>query len=281
MIDVKNVSYRYKGSKHPVFENFSLQIKEGSICGLLAPNGVGKSTLLYLMMGGLLPEKGRGGCVEIDGIDVARRSYDVLSLLYLLPEEVELPSELFSQYVRARVPFYKDFSREVLADCLREFGLPQDSDIRTLSMGQRKKLAVSFALATRAKYLLMDEPTNGLDIESKSSFRRLIARHVGDGQTLVISTHLLADVETLLDHVIMLGQTDDYAPSQLLMDCDVSLLAEQYAFDVRTQVADADPDVLYSARRADGLHTLALRRPDDEETPLDLELLYKYVVNKK
>jgi ABC-2 type transport system ATP-binding protein len=277
MIDIKNLSYRYRGTEHPVFDNFSLQLAEGSIYGLLAPNGVGKSTLLCLIMGGLLPDKGKGGGVQVDGFDVARRSYEVLRLLYLLPEEMELPPVSLSKYVRAREPFYQDFSREVLADCLREFGLPADPDLGTLSMGQRKKVAISFALATRSKYLLLDEPTNGLDIAAKSSFRRVVARHVGDGQTALLSTHQLADVDSLLDHVVVLGQKSEHAAAQLLLDSSVADIAARYTFELHSAASDTDPDVLFCERRADGLHTLAHRHADDGETPVDLELIYKYL----
>jgi ABC-2 type transport system ATP-binding protein len=174
MIDIKNLSYRYRGTEHPVFDNFSLQLAEGSIYGLLAPNGVGKSTLLCLIMGGLLPDKGKGGGVQVDGFDVARRSYEVLRLLYLLPEEMELPPVSLSKYVRAREPFYQDFSREVLADCLREFGLPADPDLGTLSMGQRKKVLLARSLCEPAQLYLWDEPLNYIDILSRGQIEELL-----------------------------------------------------------------------------------------------------------
>lgn len=278
MINIKNLSYCYRGTEHPVFDDFSLQLAEGNIYGLLAPNGVGKSTLLCLIMGGLLPDKGKGGSVQVDGFDVARRSYEVLRLLYLLPEEMELPPVSLGKYVRAREPFYQDFSREVLADCLREFGLPDDPDLGTLSMGQRKKVAICFALATQTKYLLMDEPTNGLDIEGKGQFRRLMARHIGDGQTVVISTHLLADVATLLDHLVLLGRSADNGPARLLLDASLTDIAAQYTFTLLPSDRVSDSDVLYSERSADGLRAIFRRHADDEESPVDLELLYKYLV---
>lgn len=278
MIDIQKLSYNYGRRGALVFSDFSLHLDEGCVYGLLAPNGVGKSTLLCLIMGGLLPDKAKGGCVLVDGQPSASRTHDVLRRLYLLPEEVALPSVKFDTYVRTRDPFYKDFSREVLDDCLCEFGLPQNPDIASLSMGQRKKVAICFALATQTKYLLMDEPTNGLDIEGKGQFRRLMARHIGDGQTVVISTHLLADVATLLDHVVLLGRSADNGPARLLLDSSLTDIAAQYTFTLLPSDCVSDSDVLYSERSADGLRAILRRHADDEESPVDLELLYKYLV---
>lgn len=278
MIDIHKLQFRYSGAKHPVFQDFSLQIHEGSVVGLLAPNGVGKSTLLYLMTGLLLAKTGNGS-IMVDGEDVTQRSHAALSQLYLLPEENTLPPTVLNKYVRARVPFYKDFSEEVLCSCLNEFGLPANPDIRELSMGQRKKVAISFAVATGTKYLLMDEPTNGLDIASKGQFRRIVAQHIADDRTLLLSTHQLADVEPLLDHFVMLGNNSENGTAQLLLDSSVTDLTQQYVCDLRPSLSADDSDVLYSERCADGVRVLLRRQADDDETPLNLELLYKYVIS--
>ena len=83
-------------------------------------------------------------------------------------------------------------------------------------MGQKKKVFMSFALATGTRFLLMDEPTNGLDIPSKSQFRKVIANNMTEDRTLIISTHQVHDVESLLDHIIIMNQ------SQLLLDASIS-----------------------------------------------------------
>ena len=277
MIDINKIKFRYSGAKHPVFQDFSLRIHEGSVVGLLAPNGVGKSTLLYLMTGLLLPKKVEGS-IMVDGEDVTQRSHAALSQLFLLPEENTLPPTALNKYVRVRVPFYKNFSEEVLRSCLNEFGLPPNPDIRELSMGQRKKVAISFAVATGTKYLFMDEPTNGLDIASKGQFRRIVAQHIADDRTLLLSTHQLADIEPLLDHVVLLGRSADIGSARLLLDASLTDIAAQYTFTLLPSDRVSDSDVLYSERSADGLRAILRRHPDDEETPVDLELLYKYLV---
>jgi ABC-2 type transport system ATP-binding protein len=164
-------------------------------------------------------------------------------------------------------PFYPAFSDDILHRCMDEFHLPLDARLNQLSMGDKKKALMSFALATNVRYLLMDEPTNGLDLPSKKQFRKVIATTMTEERTLIIATHQLHDVEALLDHVLILQG------SKLLLNASVADLCEQYTFDVRSNDALTD-DVLYSERTPQGNATLSFRQPDDEETPLNLELLF-------
>ena len=110
------------------------------------------------------------------------------------------------QYVKLNAPFYPRFSREVLEECLKDFELTTDLKLQALSMGQKKKVFMSFALAANTRYLLMDEPTNGLDIPSKSQFRKVVTQNMNDERTVIISTHQVHDVESLLDHILILSQ---------------------------------------------------------------------------
>ena len=95
-------------------------------------------------------------------------------------------------------------------------------------MGQRKKAYIAFAMATNTRYLLMDEPTNGLDIPSKSQFRKVIARHMSEDRTVVISTHQVHDVEQMLDHIVMLDQRS------VLLNASMQDIQDQYTFEYRT-----------------------------------------------
>lgn len=192
MINVNHIDFSYGRRKPLVFSDFSLELPVGKICGLLGKNGTGKSTLLYLMSGLLRVQK---GIITFDGQDVTKRLPEVLSDIFIVPEEIELPSLSMEQYVRVNAPFYPKFSYEVLDECLKDFELPTHLDLRGLSMGQKKKAFMSFALATGTRLLLMDEPTNGLDIPSKSLFRKVVSRHMSDNRTLVISTHQVRDVD--------------------------------------------------------------------------------------
>ena len=203
MIEVRNIRFSYPGQKHLVFDDFSLMLGGNNIYGLLGKNGTGKSTLLYLISGLLRP---KSGTVRVDGTDSWRREVGMLQEMFLVPEEFELPAMSLEQYVRLNAPFYPRFSRDILNACLNEFDLSTDIRLGSLSMGQTKKAFLSFALATNTQLLLMDEPTNGLDIPSKSQFRKVVTQNMSEERTVIISTHQVHDVERLLDHVVMIDR---------------------------------------------------------------------------
>ena len=199
MINIQNIKFAY--SREVVLDDFSLQFDKGGIYGLLGKNGTGKSTLLYLMMGLLRPQK---GIVSIDGIDATLRRPEVLSEMFLVPEEYDLPTISLKSYVKAIKPFYPRFSEDLLKQCLDNFEMGTDINLGELSMGQKKKVYMSIALASGTRYLLMDEPTNGLDILSKSQFRKVVIEGMTEDKTIIISTHQVHDVELLLDHVCII-----------------------------------------------------------------------------
>ena len=270
MIEIQNVRFSYTSKDAAVFDGFCLQLEQNKVYGLLGENGTGKSTLLYLLMGLLHPCEGH---IVLDGIDVSRRKRETLQQMYIVPEEFDLPPMRFTDYVKTYRPFYPTFSDDTLRRCMEEFHLPKDAQLNQLSMGEKKKALMSFALATNVRYLLMDEPTNGLDVPSKKQFRKVIATTMTEERTLIIATHQLHDVEALLDHVLILQR------SQLLLDASVADLCEKYTFDIRSNDA-LDDDILYTERTPQGNATLSLRQPDDEETPLSLELLFNAVTSK-
>ena len=271
MIDIKNISFRYAGSKNQIFSDFSLQLKENNIYGLLCKNGTGKSTLLYLISGLLRPSK---GTVMVDGMKSIDRRPEMYEELFIVPEEFDLPSMTLDKYVSINQPFYPHFNREVLESCLSDFELPSSISLQELSMGQKKKVFMSFALAAGTRLLLMDEPTNGLDIPSKVQFRRVVANNMTDDRTLIISTHQVHDVESLLDHILILNQ------KRLLLDASVGDICERYSFEYRTPGTATD-DVLYSEPSVQGNAVISPRTPDMPETPLNLELLFNAVILDK
>jgi ABC-2 type transport system ATP-binding protein len=200
MISIQNIKFGYR-SYQRVLDDFSLDFGQSGIYGLLGKNGTGKSTLLYLMMGLLRPQKGD---VTIDGVSASLRTPEVLREMFLVPEEYDLPRISLRGYVKAIKPFYPRFSDEILERSLASFEMTSDIDLGSLSMGQKKKIYMSVALAANTRYLLMDEPTNGLDILSKSQFRKALIESMSDDKTVIISTHQVHDVELLLDHVCII-----------------------------------------------------------------------------
>ena len=266
MIDVKNISFKYAGQKDLVFDDFSLSLEANRIYGLLGKNGTGKSTLLYLISGLLRPKT---GSVSYDGVETKLRKPETLSEIFIAPEEFDLPAMSLEQYVKINEPFYPRFSRDVLEACLKDFELTTDLKLNALSMGQKKKVFMSFALAAGTKVLLMDEPTNGLDIPSKSQFRKVIAQHMTEDRTLIISTHQVHDVESLLDHILILS------PQKLLLNASVAEIQEKYTFEYRTP--DQMQDVLYAEPSLQGNAVVAPRKADSPETQVNLELLFNAV----
>lgn len=271
MIQVQDIEFRYPGSKHRVFKDFSLTLQENNIYGLLGKNGTGKSTLLYLISGLL---RQQSGTILVDGIPAQERKADLLKDIFMVPEEFELPSISLATYVKINKDFYPNFSQEVLESCLKDFELPLSLDLSELSMGQKKKVFMSFALATGTRFLLMDEPSNGLDIPSKSQFRKVIANNMTDDRTLIISTHQVHDVESLLDHIIIMNQ------SQLLLDASVGEICEKYTFKYRTP-QEMDDTVLYTEPTLQGNAAICKRQEEDKETQMNLELLFNAVINGK
>ena len=217
MIDIKNVTFEYTSSAQ-VLENFSLQFQDGGVYGLLGKNGTGKSTLLYLITGLLRAQKGG---VEVDGVAAEKRQAETLAEMFIVPEEYDLPPISLKRYVNALKPFYPRFSDELLEQCLKEFEMPTDVNLGALSMGQKKKVYICVALAANTKYLLLDEPTNGLDILSKSLFRKVVVKGMSEDKTVIISTHQVHDVEHLLDHVVIIDRNRVLLDQKTLRNCSL------------------------------------------------------------
>lgn len=209
MLEIEKMHFGYKGGRL-VMGDMNLRYDEPGVYGLLGMNGAGKSTLLYLMMGLLRPTQ---GSVRMNGVETWKRDPEVMREMYIVPEEYDLPATRLDSYVDTIRVFYPNFDMELLRHLMGMFDLnglngARDGkngisaiNMRQLSMGQKKKICLCVALAARTQLLLMDEPTNGLDIPSKSQFRKLVAHGMRDDQIIVISTHQVRDVETLVDHV--------------------------------------------------------------------------------
>ena len=234
-----------------------------AVYGLLGKNGAGKSTLLYLMSGLLTPKNGK---VVFHDTDVRRRLPVTLQDMFLVPEEFELPSVSLVSYVELNSPFYPRFSKEEMIKYLHYFEMDIDIDLGSLSMGQKKKVFMSFALATNTSLLLMDEPTNGLDIPGKSQFRKFIASGMSDDKTIVISTHQVRDIDKVLDHVLIM---DD---SRVLLDESTSNICDKLFF-VESDNRELAKNALFAIPTIQGNY-LILPNEEQEESELNLELLF-------
>ncbi|MCK4608105.1 MAG: ABC transporter ATP-binding protein [Gammaproteobacteria bacterium] len=202
MIEIKELSFGYKAAPQ-LFVDLMLELTEGNIYGLLGKNGAGKTTLLKLIAGMLSPVQ--GGC-QVMGYKPHLRHPLFLQDIYFIPEEFSVPPITVDLYVNLYAPFYAKFDYQAWNEALDEFCLPRDKKLHILSYGQKKKFLVAFALATNCKLLLLDEPTNGLDIPSKSQFRKLMARMLTEERSFIIATHQVRDLETLIDTVVILDE---------------------------------------------------------------------------
>ena len=153
MLSFSNVSFTYGRRGKEVLSGLSLDFEENGIYGILGKNGTGKSTMLYLAAGLLRP---KGGNVTAEGVPTQSRRPQTLREIFLVPEEFDLPEVSLRTYVQLNAPFYPTFREDILARCLKSFELGDDLNIGRLSMGQKKKVYISFALAAGTKYLLMD-----------------------------------------------------------------------------------------------------------------------------
>lgn len=266
MIRVSDMSFAY-GKGRQVFDHLSFDLHEGRIYGLLGLNGAGKTTLLNLMSGLLFPVS---GSVSVNGMEAKERRVEMLSQLFYVTDGVLLPATWLWRFVDYYAPFYPNFSKDTLTDCLEAFGQDGDLKLSELSLGQKQKFSISFALATQPKILLMDEPTNGLDIPSKSTFRKLLMQHMADDQLVVISTHQVHDVAQLLDEVVVMGEDGT------LRDMTVTGTGEQYAFGVEPSAEGA----LYAEPCAEGYRTIR-HNETGGESKVDLELLFNALTQHK
>ena len=262
MFSLNNLSFSYKKRGGELFHDLSLELTAGNVYGLLGKNGAGKSTLINLMCGLLTPKSGE---VTLDGVNVRERLPKTMSDIYLIPEEFDLPHLTLKQYVSINSPFYPNFSIDDLQRYLDIFEMGGNMDVKlhSLSMGQKKKVFLAFAFATNTRVLIMDEPTNGLDIPSKSQFRKLVTTGMTNDKMMLISTHQVRDISEILDHVTILDQ------SKVLLNAPIADVMSRLAF--RPMQEGDQP--LFVQPSVMGSLVVVPARPD-EETAVDLEMLF-------
>ena len=263
MITVENLSFLYRKSKRAVLHDFSLSLEKGRVYGLLGKNGAGKSTLLYLMSGLLTPKSGK---VVYHDVDVRRRLPITLQDMFLVPEEFDLPPVSLISYIELNSPFYPRFSKEDMVKYLHYFEMDINIDLGALSMGQKKKVFMSFALATNTSLLLMDEPTNGLDIPGKSQFRKFIASGMTDDKAILISTHQVLDIDKVLDHVLIMDNSRVLLNESTMSICDKLFFTE-------SENRELLQSSLFSTPSIQG-NFLLLPNESGEDSEINLELLF-------
>ena len=267
MLKVEEMAFSYRRNEY-LLNKLSFEITPGGVYGLLGKNGSGKSTLLYLMTGLMFPQI---GTITFDGTPVGKRTPAMLQEIYLLPEEFDLPEVSIETYVKYNASFYPRFDLEQFDNYIRIFELPEVKKLSQYSMGQKKKFIVSFALATNTRLLFMDEPTNGMDIPSKSQFRKAMALGMSDDRSIIISTHQVRDLENMLDRVLVLHD------NTMMLNESIVRIAEKLEF-VHSTSKDDLQGCIYSAFTPEGFVGV---RPNTQgiETHVDFEVLFNALIN--
>jgi len=265
MVSIQELSFAFKKGE-PIFSGLNLDLQPGNIYGLFGLNGAGKTTLLNHITGMLFPENGR---CNILGEPARKRRPEVLSEIFIVPEQFELPSITGFQYLDIHAPFYPRFDIELMTNMMKEFEINPRKKIPELSYGQQKKFLIAFAIATNCKLLLMDEPTNGLDIPSKSQFRKIQASLDNSSRCIVISTHQVRDLGAMIDHVTVIKD------GKIIFNQPVEALQQRLTF--KKIKSNATENYIYAEDTLGGMNAITPRK-EHEETELDLELLFNGVI---
>lgn len=185
----------------PALRNINCEIKAGRIYGLLGPNGSGKTTLIKIANGLLTPS---AGDIYINGGEVGVESKKVISYL---PDCVALPEWMkVEELVKFYDDFYEDFSTDKANDMLRSLNLNGEQRFKTLSKGNKEKVQLILVMSRDAKLYLLDEPMGGVDPATRDYILNTIITNYSPDSAVVISTHLISDVENILDEVIFINQ---------------------------------------------------------------------------
>lgn len=266
MIRLHQLSFAYP-RQQPLFNQLNLTLQAGHIYGLLGKNGAGKSSLLRNMVGLLFPNE---GSIEVAGYTPRKRQPAFLQEVCFIPEEIYLPAISIAKYLATQAPFYPKFDESQFRYYLKEFDVPFNQALNGLSFGQRKKVLIAFALACNTRVLIMDEPTNGLDIPSKQQFRKLVTSVLRDDKIMLISTHQVRDLDNLIDSVIVLEDRE------ILLHQGLEYISERLRFATLSSTED-DQRVLYAEPSLQG-YTVVMENPERQESRVDLERLFNAAV---
>lgn len=266
MIEIKNLDFGYKSQK--VFSNISLNFEKGNIYGLLGENGVGKTSLLKLISG---LQKPSAGTCTVDGIDSFNRFPETLQKIYFISEDFAIPEGTPINNVHSIGVFYPNYDEKLFLELCEEMEVDPQRKFGEMSYGQQKKCLIATALSLNTDYLLLDEPTNGLDIPSKSLFRKVIMKYANENRTIIISTHQVKDVENLIDPIVILNH------DEVLLKASFREITEKLYFDYGMNEVEG---ALYSEMIPGG-YVSVTRNPEGFDSKISIEVLFNTVMKNK
>ncbi|MET4139927.1 ABC transporter ATP-binding protein [Pedobacter sp. UYP1] len=266
MIEITNLTFGY--SKNSLlFKNLNLKLEAGHIYGLLGKNGAGKSTLLKNLAGLVYPLAGH---CTLNQYNAADRLPAFLQELFFIPEELFMPALTAIEFMKSTAHFYPNFNAEQFHKMLKQFDVPDDKQLHKLSFGQQKKIMISFGLATNTSLLIMDEPTNGLDIPSKIQFRKIIASALTEERCVIISTHQVRDLDSLIDTLVVLHE------KEIVLNDSLDNIADRLLF---TTAAQANTEaILYTEENSIGVNTISTNT-SQKYSRVDMEMLFNAIIS--
>lgn len=200
LIEIQGLAKAYHTQTIAV-NNLTVSIPQGKIIGLLGPNGSGKTTLIKMMTGLLTPTQ---GSISIDGKPVGPETKAMISYL---PEINYLSSNITIAYAISYFnDFYSDFSKEKAYEMLSILNLNANNRLKNLSKGTQEKILLILVMSRNAKLYILDEPIAGVDPAARDYILETIISNYSDNATVIISTHLIADIEKILDDVIFIKE---------------------------------------------------------------------------
>lgn len=269
MIQFNQFNFAYH-RKFPLYVDLNISLTQGKIYGLFGKNGAGKSTLLKNITGLNRP---KSGTVTVNGMTPHYRQPQFLNDIFVIPEEVYIPSISPENYIKTYGAYYPKFSESEFKANLEQFDVPKTKNLTRLSFGQQKKFIIAFALACNTSILIMDEPTNGLDIPSKSEFRKLMAKSISDEKIFIISTHQVRDLDHILDHILIINA------GRVIIDASIAAITEKIAFNFYTNPPLSTESVI-AMEEIIGGYAVMEHNTEGDETSINLEQLFNTAVMK-
>jgi len=199
LLECKDLTKRY--GKFTALDHIDLTVEPGKIIGLLGPNGSGKTTLIKIANGLLAPTSGQ---ILIDGEVPGIKTKKIVSYL---PDRLSLPEWMNAkELVVYYADFFSDFRRDTAIHMFEELGIDMKKPVKNLSKGTREKVQLILTMSREAKLYLLDEPIGGVDPATRDYILKTIIGNYNPEASVIISTHLIADVEKILDDVIFLKE---------------------------------------------------------------------------
>jgi ABC-2 type transport system ATP-binding protein len=267
----ENIDFSYRKDQK-LFNNLSASFESSHIYGLLGKNGAGKTTLLKCICGLLHPSSGK---ITIDGKSVFKRLPSILSSIFFLPETFFIPDMSVEQYIKYYSPFYPNFDIKTFEDSSHVLEIENEKKISSFSYGQKKKFLLAFGFATKAPIVILDEPTNGLDIPSKTVIRRKIAESFTEEQSVIISTHQVRDLQQIFDSIIILND------GKIIFNRSLEQIAKNLAI---VQVTNDDSKYentsnYFEQTPIGKIYLTKNEQSSSKEQPIDIEFLFNATIN--